>query len=82
MLAWNFALLGLLTLGLPSQILAKDDTGTCSEDSPCNQGCCSKEGYCGFGPDFCGDDVCVSDCDAQAECGGFFSLLAASPPAG
>lgn len=58
-------LLGLLGL-LPVQAL---ESGTCSADSPCYQGCCSKAGYCGFGPDFCGDDVCISDCDAVAECG-------------
>lgn len=58
-----------LTL-LPGLPLAQNEPGTCSEDSRCNQGCCSKEGFCGFGPDFCGDDVCISDCDAMAECGG------------
>jgi chitinase len=68
--------LAVLTLLLvPSQILAQDGSGTCSEDSPCYQGCCSKDGYCGFGTDFCGDDVCISDCDAQAECGGLSFFL-------
>ncbi|RJE24639.1 chitinase [Aspergillus sclerotialis] len=62
--------IGLFLL-LPSQILAQD----CSADSPCDQGCCNKEGYCGFGPDFCGKDVCVSTCDAVAECGGQFSFV-------
>lgn len=57
-----FGLLGFV----PVQAL---ESGTCSADSPCYQGCCSKAGFCGFGPDFCGDDVCISDCDAVAECG-------------
>lgn len=35
---------------------------------PNAQGCCSKDGNCGFGPDFCGDG-CQGNCDAQAECG-------------
>ncbi|KAL3428704.1 bacteriodes thetaiotaomicron symbiotic chitinase [Aspergillus tetrazonus] len=43
-------------------------SGTCSETEECVSGCCSKEGYCGFGPDFCGD-ACISNCDAVAECG-------------
>lgn len=44
-------------------------SGTCSSTSKCVSGCCSKSGYCGFGPDFCGESICISDCDAQAECG-------------
>ncbi|OJK02479.1 glycoside hydrolase family 18 protein [Aspergillus aculeatus ATCC 16872] len=43
--------------------------GTCSATAESVSGCCSKSGYCGFGPDSCGDDVCVSTCDAVAECG-------------
>lgn len=66
MLSLKFVAVGLLILS--GQALTQD----CSADLPCNQGCCSKEGYCGFGPDFCGDEVCVSACDAVAECGGLF----------
>ncbi|KAL5365893.1 bacteriodes thetaiotaomicron symbiotic chitinase [Aspergillus floccosus] len=43
--------------------------GFCSDTEECETGCCSSSGYCGFGPDFCGDDVCISTCDAVAECG-------------
>lgn len=49
--------------------------GSCSSTDKCDTGCCSKEGYCGFGPDFCGDDVCISSCDAIAECGGMILTL-------
>jgi hypothetical protein len=54
---------------------AKGTSGTCSKDKKCDTGCCSKEGYCGFGPNFCGDDVCISNCDAQAECGSKFAIF-------
>lgn len=37
-------------------------------DLRCASSCCSKDGACGFGPDFCGDG-CQSNCDAKAECG-------------
>ncbi|KAJ7064104.1 hypothetical protein C8F01DRAFT_1229630 [Mycena amicta] len=45
--------------------------GSCTADIPCsNHACCNgKSGFCGFGSDFCGSDVCTSNCDAQAECG-------------
>lgn len=49
-------------------------SGTCSKEKRCETGCCSKAGYCGFGPQFCGDDVCISDCDAKAECGRKFRV--------
>ncbi|OGM41754.1 bacteriodes thetaiotaomicron symbiotic chitinase [Aspergillus bombycis] len=48
---------------------AEAGMGTCSETEKCETGCCSKEGFCGFGPSFCGNDVCISTCDAVAECG-------------
>jgi chitinase len=54
---------------------ATGTSGTCSKDKECETGCCSKAGYCGFGPKFCGDDVCISNCDAKAECGRKFQLL-------
>lgn len=56
----------LLFAYLISTVLAQS---TCTPDSPCAQGCCSKSGYCGFGPAFCGAGNCTSGCDAQAECG-------------
>ncbi|KAE8310127.1 hypothetical protein BDV41DRAFT_400350 [Aspergillus transmontanensis] len=43
--------------------------GTCSPTEKCETGCCSREGFCGFGPEFCGDEVCISSCDSVAECG-------------
>lgn len=67
-LAKALALLPLLATFIQAED-PKGTSGTCSESSKCVSGCCSKGGYCGFGDDFCGDDVCISDCDAQAECG-------------
>lgn len=54
---------------LASLAIATGTSGTCSKTKKCETGCCSKSGYCGFGPKFCGENVCISDCDAQAECG-------------
>ncbi|RAL14681.1 bacteriodes thetaiotaomicron symbiotic chitinase [Aspergillus homomorphus CBS 101889] len=54
--------------------------GSCSATDPCDTGCCSKEGYCGFGPKFCGDDVCQSNCDAVAECGEYAATPRATCP--
>lgn len=48
--------------------------GSCAKDKKCETGCCSKAGYCGFGPKVCGEDVCISNCDAKAECGRKFGL--------
>lgn len=65
-------LLGGLLLSSFWDILAgaqKGGSGTCSPKSKCVTGCCSTNGYCGFGPDFCGHGKCVSSCDAVAECG-------------
>ncbi|KAJ0422707.1 glycoside hydrolase [Aspergillus carlsbadensis] len=39
----------------------------CSKENPCATGCCNKVGFCGFGPDYCGND-CVVDCDRKAHC--------------
>ncbi|KAK1146010.1 hypothetical protein N8T08_003658 [Aspergillus melleus] len=33
------------------------------------QGSTKDKGICGFSPDECGKDTCISDCDAKAECG-------------
>lgn len=44
--------------------------GTCAPGSPCvNGACCSKTGICGYSPDFCGAENCISNCDAKAQCG-------------
>jgi chitinase len=40
----------------------------CSLSNPCPTGCCSKFGYCGFGPDFCGQEICAAFCDRKADC--------------
>ncbi|RKL14549.1 hypothetical protein BFJ70_g15708 [Fusarium oxysporum] len=70
--AWFFVVL-LLCL-----YVAADST-TCSATKKCEQGCCNKSGNCGFGPDYCGDSVCRSDCERKAECNpGFGSKWAKS----
>ncbi|EEQ88507.2 bacteriodes thetaiotaomicron symbiotic chitinase [Blastomyces dermatitidis ER-3] len=61
------AVLGLASLA-PFLASAASDA-TCSESRPCKQGCCSKYGSCGFGPEFCSPKTCVSTCDAKSECG-------------
>lgn len=63
----SIAVLVLANLA-PLLALAASDA-TCSESRPCKQGCCSKYGNCGFGPDFCSPKSCVSTCDAKSECG-------------
>ncbi|GAP90626.2 putative glycoside hydrolase family 18 protein [Rosellinia necatrix] len=64
-----------------STVLQKRQAGgtvedySCDENRPCKNGaCCAKTGFCGYGPDSCGDgtspnDHCWSQCDAKAECG-------------
>ncbi|KAB8229382.1 uncharacterized protein BDW43DRAFT_314960 [Aspergillus alliaceus] len=37
--------------------------------------CRSKDGYCGFGKEFCGEDVCTSKCEAHENCGSEYPLL-------
>ncbi|KAJ4244051.1 hypothetical protein NW762_014664 [Fusarium torreyae] len=46
-----------------------DPEFTCSKTRKCSNGaCCGKDGWCGFGPTYCGKG-CQSNCDAYAECG-------------
>ena len=59
--------LTVFTTGSSAVMLPRQTDG-CDRDNPCDQGCCSRFGNCGFGPDFCGED-CVNNCDAVAECG-------------
>lgn len=66
MLALQCAALAYLLSLLPAQSLGQS---TCSANTTCYQGCCNKYYNCGFGPDLCGDDVCVSTCDAKPDCG-------------
>ncbi|KAL9560672.1 hypothetical protein ACKAV7_015163 [Fusarium commune] len=60
-------LLVVLFLCLYVADIAADDT-TCSSTKKCKQGCCNKNGNCGFGPDYCGKSVCRSDCDRKSDC--------------
>ncbi|KAL4860892.1 hypothetical protein BDV12DRAFT_204588 [Aspergillus spectabilis] len=65
------ALLQVLTfllIYLLPDVVAQQDA-TCSTEHSCRVGCCSKSGSCGFGPDWCDEDNCLSNCDAVAECG-------------
>ncbi|KAK1763039.1 hypothetical protein QBC33DRAFT_550789 [Phialemonium atrogriseum] len=59
-LALVISLLASSALGLPSV--------QCDATTSCAVGCCSEFGYCGFGPEFCGDQ-CQNNCDATADCG-------------
>ncbi|KAJ6096607.1 Glycoside hydrolase superfamily [Penicillium sp. IBT 16267x] len=59
------ALTLLTCVGLILPVIA--DT-TCSATVPCALGCCGEYGVCGMGPDYCGSDVCINNCDAKAEC--------------
>lgn len=65
----------LLLLGTTSaKALAATDgqTGapdyTCSASKPCALGCCSKNGICGMGPDYCSAANCINSCNAKSEC--------------
>ncbi|KAH6994560.1 hypothetical protein EDB82DRAFT_556830 [Fusarium venenatum] len=67
------------------QMLSRGDDGTvdmtgrmnrrqseqqCDYETPCPDGsCCNNMGHCGYGEEACGENVCVSNCDAKAECG-------------
>lgn len=42
--------------------------GGCGPSRSCGSGCCSRYGYCGFGPDYCSTANCVATCDAKTEC--------------
>lgn len=47
----------------------RGDDYSCDENKPCSNGaCCGENGFCGYGPKYCGDG-CKSNCDATAECG-------------
>ncbi len=62
---WIPALIAVLLSAVP---FAYGQDYTCSPDKPCKLGCCSKDGFCGLGPDFCGPDNCISTCDQKSEC--------------
>lgn len=61
-----WVLTGCMLASTISQVRAQ----MCSNTTQCAEGCCNNQGNCGFGPDFCGADVCISTCDAKAQCGG------------
>lgn len=60
----------LLLTWLALVVSVKAGLGVCSNTDECQSGCCSSSGSCGFGPNYCGEDVCISTCDVVAECGG------------
>ncbi|OAL56200.1 glycoside hydrolase [Pyrenochaeta sp. DS3sAY3a] len=74
------ACLFILVLTFFVQLSVQQD---CSVTNPCNEGCCGKYGYCGHGPEFCGKDVCVANCDRKSECdpgwGSEWSLVSTCP---
>lgn len=52
------------------QATADQPEGTCGPGMPCKNGaCCRSDGLCGYCDEFCAAQVCLSNCDAQAECG-------------
>lgn len=71
-----------------SRLFKREDDYSCSESKACSNGaCCGKtQGYCGYGPDYCGttgtspNDVCWSNCDATAECGRYASTKGTTCP--
>ncbi|CAF0994766.1 unnamed protein product [Didymodactylos carnosus] len=68
---WKMKL--LLTIVFSTLLLFLFDysqSQTCSKTQECkNKACCSKYGNCGYGPDFCKKDQCLSNCQSKAECG-------------
>ncbi|KAF5861411.1 hypothetical protein ETB97_000290 [Aspergillus alliaceus] len=63
---WQFE--GLLVAFLAAQAFSVS-LERCSETRTCITMCRSKDGYCGFGKEFCGEDVCTSNCEAHENCG-------------
>ncbi|KAL4879023.1 hypothetical protein BJY04DRAFT_229519 [Aspergillus karnatakaensis] len=67
----------------PHPLFKRDELpiGTCAPGIPCSNGaCCSSTGICGFSPDECGADTCISDCEAKAECGQYAPAESATCP--
>lgn len=61
---------GPRSIDLSKRQAGPSGTGTCAPGTPCSNGaCCSKSGFCGYSPDFCGTANCISNCDAKAQCG-------------
>jgi chitinase len=58
----------ILLIALGFAPLATADT-YCSADVPCASGCCGgQSNVCGLGPDYCGPENCINNCDAKSEC--------------
>ncbi|KFY13881.1 hypothetical protein V492_03004 [Pseudogymnoascus sp. VKM F-4246] len=47
----------------------------CDKDTKCADGsCCNECGTCGYGPTYCGEGNCTSNCEAKAMCGVYGDL--------
>ncbi|KAF5227461.1 hypothetical protein FAUST_11765 [Fusarium austroamericanum] len=58
----------LLFLSLLVLFTTLSQAQQCSASIPCQLGCCSKFGFCGYGKDFCAKEICVNNCQSKAEC--------------
>ena len=68
------------TLATTKATSTGQDDFTCGPDKPCsNEACCGEDGWCGYGPNYCGDG-CQSNCDAKAECGQFAATAGKTCP--
>ncbi|KAJ6032592.1 hypothetical protein N7540_003324 [Penicillium herquei] len=65
---WRSAMITWLAACLLAWVVVGQTSTSCSLTEPCEEGCCSQYGTCGFGPDWCGDG-CISNCNATAQCG-------------
>ncbi|KAF3278210.1 hypothetical protein TWF970_004662 [Orbilia oligospora] len=66
---WPLSFLNIITftfLFLITTTIAQDFT--CSPTKRCKEGCCSKDGWCGYGPTSCSAENCISDCDRKSAC--------------
>ncbi|KAI4274222.1 MAG: hypothetical protein LQ337_004074 [Flavoplaca oasis] len=51
-------------------LLKRGEAEPCDVGSPCaDKSCCGVNKKCGYGPDYCGEGNCTSNCDALAMCG-------------
>lgn len=67
----KFATMKLHTLSAASILLLAlqaNSQFTCSPTQPCDIGCCTKFGSCGLGPNSCGPENCISNCDRKSDC--------------
>ncbi|KAI0190613.1 glycoside hydrolase family 18 protein [Astrocystis sublimbata] len=74
----KFASSGGQTGGSSSSSTSNDFT--CSAKKECSNGaCCGKDGWCGYGPTYCGNG-CQSNCKATAECGKYAAVAGTTCP--